>query len=81
VDQVRFKAEVRFNGVVLAEKFIRKYDLGQVHTSLESKEKLERFLVEYGDGFTKFMAEEVDRLEREIKNRVPSVRHVDLETD
>jgi hypothetical protein len=31
----------------------------QVYKSLDSKEKLEQFLKDYGDAFTKFMADEV----------------------
>ncbi|KAA8588699.1 hypothetical protein FQN60_010044 [Etheostoma spectabile] len=66
LSKVRFKAEVDFDGRV---------EIQQVKTP----EELENFMLKHGENIIDTLGAEVDRLEKELKQRNPEVRHVDLE--
>jgi len=85
-DSIRYKAEIKWNGAAIARKYLaEKVGLSQVCAELAippgNEKKLEDYLIEYGDDLTKYVALEVDRIEKRIKDDIPQVRHLDLESD
>jgi len=80
---MRFKAEIEFNGKEVALKYTQKNypNLKELHQGLRTPEQLETLLVDYGQGMVQHMGDEVDRIENNLKKRFPSAKHIDLETD
>ncbi|KAK4267704.1 hypothetical protein QN277_024449 [Acacia crassicarpa] len=81
----RFKAEIDFNGEMVVrnyllrtgcEEWARKFD--EVAAEKDQASQL-KFLSEYGTEIVVALGSEVDRLEQEIQNLVPGIRHVDIE--
>ncbi|CAK9146083.1 unnamed protein product [Ilex paraguariensis] len=81
----RFKAEIDFNGVVLVQNYINRTGReGWARQFREAtKEKDESALLKvmsnYGEEVVTALGSEVDRLEKEIQEIVPGIRHVDIE--
>ena len=80
-NQVRFKAEIDFDGAVIAQKYLKTQDLNALQEQLQSSETLEPFLVEYGNHIVDALGDEIDRLEKKIQQTLPSIKHVDIEAD
>ncbi len=80
-DSIRFKAEVTFDGRVLAQRLLSRRDLRDTLSSLERPEDLERVLVEFGGELADAIGDEIDRLEERLTEAAPEMRHVDLEPD
>jgi len=78
---VRFKAELKFNSYVLAERFLKaqRFNLQQQWRQARTEHDMRMFLQQYSAGMMNFLGEEIDRIEAAIKKEVPEVRHVDLE--
>ncbi|KAI9084543.1 hypothetical protein K1719_033531 [Acacia pycnantha] len=81
----RFKAEIDFNGEMVVrnyllrtgrEEWARKFD--EVAAEKDQASQL-KFLSDYGTEIVVALGSEVDRLEQEIQNLVPGIRHVDIE--
>ncbi|MDH3726718.1 MAG: cation diffusion facilitator family transporter [Myxococcales bacterium] len=80
-DEVRFKAEVTFDGAELARRLLAVKDLDATWSTLDGPEALQRLLIEFGAEFTDAIGDEVDRIEERLTEAVPEARHVDLEPD
>ena len=80
-DEVRFKAEITFDGRELARQLLSTRDLDATWSTLNGPQALERLLIEFGAEVTALIGDEVDRIEKQIAEEVPEVRHVDLEPD
>jgi zinc transporter 9 len=80
-NEVRFKAEIAFNGRELARQLVASKDLEQVWTEVQSSQDLERLLVEFGAEVTDAIGDAVDRIEERLAQAAPEARHVDLEPD
>jgi solute carrier family 30 (zinc transporter), member 9 len=80
-DSARFKADVNFNGRVVARKLLEGRDIDALRASLDSAQAFQSFAEEFGEQVVEALGDEIDRLERAIQAEVPSVRHVDLETE
>jgi len=80
-DVSRFVAEIEFDGEVIAERFLKNYDLDEVQALAADKAELRSFLIRYGDHLIDTVGDEVDRLEAEIHRAAPGVRYVDIEAD
>lgn len=80
-DEVRFKAEIAFNGHELARQVLATRDLDQTWAELDGPQALERLLIEFGDDVTEALGDAVDRIEARLAEVVPEARHVDLEPD
>ncbi|XP_017545651.1 zinc transporter 9 [Pygocentrus nattereri] len=79
---VRFKAEVDFDGRVVTRSYLEKQDIDQILHDIQqvkTPEELESFMLKHGENIIDTLGAEVDRLEKELKQRNPEVRHVDLE--
>ncbi|KAE8629474.1 hypothetical protein XENTR_v10000496 [Xenopus tropicalis] len=82
MSKVRFKAEVDFDGRVVTRSYLEKQDIDQVLNEIrqvKTAEDLEAFMLKHGENIIDTLGAEVDRLEKELKQRNPEVRHVDLE--
>ncbi|KAM5579891.1 metal tolerance protein C4 [Rosa sericea] len=81
----RFKAEIDFNGVVVVQNYL--YRTGRQEWARQfreaAKEKddtaLLKMMSNYGEEVVTALGSEVDRLEKEIQELVPGIRHVDIE--
>ncbi|XP_078116341.1 proton-coupled zinc antiporter SLC30A9, mitochondrial isoform X2 [Sander vitreus] len=82
LSKVRFKAEVDFDGRVVTRSYLEKQDIDQILNEIQqvkTPEELENFMLKHGENIIDTLGAEVDRLEKELKQRNPEVRHVDLE--
>ncbi|XP_058506319.1 proton-coupled zinc antiporter SLC30A9, mitochondrial [Solea solea] len=82
LSKVRFKAEVDFDGRVVTRSYLEKQDIDQILFEIQqvkTPEELENFMLKHGENIIDTLGAEVDRLEKELKQRNPEVRHVDLE--
>ncbi|XP_072292149.1 proton-coupled zinc antiporter SLC30A9, mitochondrial [Eucyclogobius newberryi] len=80
--EVRFKAEVDFDGRMVTRSYLEKQDFDQILNEIQqvkTTEELEGFMLKHGENIIDTLGVEVDRLEKELKQRNPDVRHVDLE--
>jgi len=80
-DEVRFKAEVTFDGRELARQLLATKDLDATWSTLDGPQALERLLIEFGADVTDAIGDEVDRIEERLTEAAPEARHVDLEPD
>ncbi|NXT54931.1 ZNT9 protein, partial [Pluvianellus socialis] len=82
MSKVRFKAEVDFDGRVVTRSYLEKQDIElllQEIQQVKTLEELEAFMLKHGENIIDTLGAEVDRLEKDLKQRNPDVRHVDLE--
>jgi solute carrier family 30 (zinc transporter), member 9 len=81
-DSFRFKAEIDFDGAAVAKRWLEDQDIEQLFARASGDSgSFERFLVEYGEHICSALGDEIDRIEEQIKERVPGAVHVDLEAD
>jgi zinc transporter 9 len=81
-DSFRFKAEIDFDGTAVAKRWLEDQDIEQLFARASSdSDAFEQFLVEYGEHICSALGDEIDRIEKQIKERVPGAVHVDLEAD
>ncbi|XP_035547813.1 metal tolerance protein C4 isoform X2 [Juglans regia] len=81
----RFKAEIDFNGVRVVQNYINR--TGRVEWARQFREAakgkddtaLLKIMSNYGEEVVTALGSEVDRLEKEIQELVPGIRHVDIE--
>lgn len=79
---VRYKAEVDVDGRELARYYLTKCNLTNLMEEIEtvkSEEDLAKFLLVHGENIVDCLGEQVDRIERELKEFHPEIRYVDLE--
>ncbi|KAK6172246.1 hypothetical protein SNE40_015950 [Patella caerulea] len=80
--EVRFKAEVDFDGREITRAYLYKLDLEQLLSEmheLHKVEDVEKFMLNHGEKIVDMLGEEVDRIEKKLKTKHPELRHVDLE--
>lgn len=81
----RFKAEIDFNGVVLVQNYLNRTGRGEWAKEFREAAKQEddssllKIMSNYGEEVVTALGSEVDRLEKEIQEIVPGIRHVDIE--
>lgn len=81
----RFKAEIDFNGEVLVQNYLKRTGRDEWARQFReaAKEKDNSGLLKvmscYGEEVVTALGSEVDRLEKEIQEIVPGIRHVDIE--
>jgi zinc transporter 9 len=78
-DTYRIKADIRFDGEVLAEKLSHK--LRPAYEKIKSYEEFREFAREFADEVVELLADEIDAIENRIKLQVPKARHLDIEAD
>jgi zinc transporter 9 len=78
----RFKAEVDFDGRIIAQRALSDQDLQEIFDQVcVSPEALEQYLVNFGEQVIEALGDEIDRIEARIQEEVPAAKHVDLEAD
>uniref|UniRef100_A0A9I9DV22 Cation efflux protein transmembrane domain-containing protein n=1 Tax=Cucumis melo TaxID=3656 RepID=A0A9I9DV22_CUCME len=81
----RFKAEIDFNGVMVVQNYLtrtgREEWAREFRRAAKSKDDstLLKIMSNYGEEVVTALGSEVDRLEKEIQELVPGIRHVDIE--
>jgi zinc transporter 9 len=75
----RIKADIRFEGDVLAKKL--RPQLRSAYDNIHTYEEFEKFALEFGDDVVELLAEEIDTIERRIRRQVPQAKHMDLEAE
>lgn len=84
-DWVRFKAEVLFRGDQVTRRYIGRMNKESLKEelvkcqSMKTEKEFEEWLVSHGSGVICALGQEVDRIELELKAKVPEVKHCDLE--
>jgi len=79
---VRYKAEVDVDGRELARYYLSQRDIKSIMSeikNIQNDEDLEIFMLKHGENIVDCLGEQVDRIEKELKNQHPELRHVDLE--
>ena len=79
---VRYKAEIDFDGRELARSYLARRVLPALMeeiTNIKTEEQLESFMLKHGEQMVDCLGAEVDRIEKNLKENHPEVRHVDLE--
>ncbi|KAI3803286.1 hypothetical protein L1987_31436 [Smallanthus sonchifolius] len=81
----RFKAEIDFNGVILVQNHLSRTGpeewAKKFRNAAKEKDDAEmlKIMSFYGEEVVTALGSEVDRLEKEIQEIVPGIRHVDIE--
>jgi zinc transporter 9 len=80
-DGYRVKAEVEVNGHVLAEKIFASRDFKQEYDSIKDYKDFVKFCAGFSDEVTRTLGKEIDALEEEIEDEIPTVKHIDIEAN
>jgi hypothetical protein len=76
----RIKCEVEWNGPALfKEAYQHKYLKGKYEEVKSDYEFFKRFCVDYADRIPRLMGKKIDEIEKMLRRRFPSVRHIDIE--
>ncbi|MDG2127276.1 MAG: cation diffusion facilitator family transporter [Fuerstiella sp.] len=75
----RIKADIHFDGSALAEQ--KRHELRGEYEGITSYDEFETFAIRYADEIVDLLADEVDKIERNIRNQIPQAEHMDLEAD
>ena len=75
----RIKADVRFDGEAFADRL--KSQIDQAYDKVESREDFHKFAKDFADDVVELLADEIDNIEKQIQEKVPKARHMDLEAD
>ena len=81
VENLRFKAEVQFNGSEIVEKYLNQSKKQNSFKQLITEEERKEFLVSFGDHLIEFLGDEIDRIEKDIKTEFPLLKHIDIEVN
>ena len=79
---IRYKAEVDVDGRALAQYYLNKRNLDVMFVEVQqikTKGEMEAFMLRHGENVVDCLGEQVDRLEKELKEKHPDVKHIDLE--
>ncbi|CAF0824221.1 unnamed protein product [Adineta steineri] len=79
---VMFKAEVDIDGREIARSYLEKIDIQVILEEIrkiDSIELAEIFLLKHGENIVDRVGAEIDRIERNLRKKHPSLQHVDLE--
>jgi len=77
---LRFKAEVEFDGTVIAKKYLTEELVAEMKAA-KTDQEVRDILIKYGSVVVSALGDEVDRIEEIIRQQVPDARYVDLEAN
>lgn len=63
---------------MLNHQVVARKDLQSIQ-QMKSPEELDAYLIKFGSGVVEHLGDEIDRIEENIKDMAPEVKHVDLE--
>ncbi|TAJ15994.1 cation diffusion facilitator family transporter [Patescibacteria group bacterium] len=76
----RIKCEVEFNGGALLREAHRGDDMRNQFEEVNNDfEEFKKFLAEYSDRIPRLMGKRIDKIEKEIRERFPSIKNIDIE--
>jgi len=75
----RIKADIRFDGEAFADKL--KPQVDAAYDRIKTREEFHIFAREYADDVVELLADEIDAIEKQIQEKIPKARHMDLEAD
>lgn len=75
----RIKADIHFDGTALARQ--KQHELLAEYEKIHSYEDFQAFAVRYADEIVELLADEIDAIERRIRDEIPQAEHMDLEAD
>ncbi len=75
----RIKADIHFDGSALARQ--KQHELHAEYEKITSYEEFESFAIRYADEIVDLLADEIDKIERKIRQQIPQAEHMDLEAD
>jgi len=78
-DTYRIKADVKFDGGALADKL--RPQLRESYQQISTSAQFEEFAHEFAEDIVELLAEEIDLIERRIRDSVPQAKHLDLEAE
>jgi len=80
IDNYRIKCEVEINGSVLFQEAFKKKELKAQHKNIKDDyDEFVKFCADYADQIPRIIGKRIDLLEREIKEEIPNVKHIDIE--
>ena len=78
----RIKCEIEFNGPSLFDEAYQQENLRREYDEVKDDyEAFKRFCVDYADRIPRLMGRKIDEIEQLIRQRYPSVRHIDIEVN
>ena len=78
----RIKCEVEFNGgALLREASGRSSMRDQFDEVGKDFEEFKRFLADYADRIPRLMGKKIDEIEKRLREKYPSIRHIDIEVN
>ena len=77
----RFKAEVNFDGKVVAAHALEGMDLEAIWAETNSEAEMRAFLIEFGEKVLDQLDVEEADIEAKMKEVAPELQHIDLEAD
>lgn len=81
VDDLRFKAEIEFNGEVIAKRFLDSGKSDTEELDLSDPNSKVVFLEKFGEHLIELLGDEIDRMEKQIKTALPNIKYIDLEVN
>lgn len=81
VDVFVVKADVEVNGHYLAENLFGDIDMKEKYTNIKDFEDFVRYSSELCDRTTRIMGREIDEMETRIIEKVPNIKHIDIEAN
>ncbi|MBM83021.1 MAG: cobalt transporter [Planctomycetaceae bacterium] len=75
----RIRANLKFDGAYLAQK--KQAELEAAYGDIKDVDEFKAFAVKYADDLIDMLADEIDAIEKQVKEQVPAAEHLDLEAD
>jgi len=75
----RIKADVQFSGEKLSEKLAEQIEAA--YPNIKTEADFKNFAKEYADDVIELLADEIDTIEKSIRDKIPQAEHLDLEAD
>lgn len=76
-----FNADIEFDGAVLSERVMKRMNVDEAFEKLKGPEDLDRLLDEHARVVVDELGEEVDRIEKKVRDQIPGAKFIQLEVD
>lgn len=80
-DGYRVKAEIEVNGEYLANRIFDSREFKREYEEIKSYQDFVKFCSDFSDEVVRTLGTEINCLEEKIEKEVPTVRHIDIETN
>ncbi|MEK9151295.1 MAG: cation diffusion facilitator family transporter [Patescibacteria group bacterium] len=80
VHHYQIKCEVEFNGSALMKEMFKKGFIKEEYEFVKDDyQEFIKFLVDYADRVPRLIGTRIDKIEKRIQNKIPSIKHIDIE--